>query len=114
MDEPTTAATGRPARTIMNDPGTDPDATVTVEVLRTGSVSIDRALAYEEATRHPMPETGWLRPANARRWVPVSTYLLTHPTGTMLSTLAGTGTSGPTPVATSAVFSPRSTRPASR
>jgi N-acyl homoserine lactone hydrolase len=64
---------------------TGPQATtVAVEILRTGSVSIDRALAYEESTRHPMPETGWFRPAEAREWVPVSAYLLHHPDGPVL------------------------------
>lgn len=84
MDSPTTEATRRTALKTTADTRTDPDTTVTVEVLRTGSVSIDRALAYEEATRHPMPETGWFRPADARRWVPVSAYLLTRPEGTIL------------------------------
>jgi glyoxylase-like metal-dependent hydrolase (beta-lactamase superfamily II) len=60
------------------------ETTVAVEILRTGSVSIDRALAYEESTRHPMPETGLFRPAEAREWVPVSAYLLHHPNGPVL------------------------------
>jgi glyoxylase-like metal-dependent hydrolase (beta-lactamase superfamily II) len=84
VDLSTPESTGGTARTTAIEAGEPPDATVTVEVLRTGSVSIDRALAYEEATRHPMPETGWFRPADARRRVPVSAYLLTHPTGTVL------------------------------
>jgi glyoxylase-like metal-dependent hydrolase (beta-lactamase superfamily II) len=64
---------------------TDPHATtVAVEILRTGSVSIDRAMAYEESTRHPMPETGLFRPAETREWVPVSAYLLHHPAGPIL------------------------------
>jgi glyoxylase-like metal-dependent hydrolase (beta-lactamase superfamily II) len=70
-------------RTMLS--ATDPQATtVAVEILRTGAVSIDRALAYEESTRHPMPETGWFRPAEAREWVPVSAYLLHHPDGPIL------------------------------
>ena len=69
-------------------------------VLKTGGVSIDRALASEEATHHPMPETGWSRPAETRLWVPVSAYLLTHPEGTVLSTLVGSVRSEQTPRAT--------------
>ncbi|WP_267643948.1 hypothetical protein [Haloarchaeobius amylolyticus] len=113
MDEPSTTATELQAKTNVSEPR-DPDVTVTVEVLRTGSVSIDRALAYEEATRHPMPETGWFRPADARRWVPVSAYLLTHPEGTVLVDTGGTETSGPTAVAISGSSSRRSTKPTSR
>ncbi|WP_226929200.1 N-acyl homoserine lactonase family protein [Halorubrum halophilum] len=64
-------------------PGSN-ESTVNIELLRTGSVSIDRALAYEEVTNHPMPETGWFRPAEKREWVPVSAYLLEHPTGVVL------------------------------
>lgn len=58
--------------------------TVTVEVLHTGSVAIDRSLAYEEETSHPTTETGRSRPDETRVWVPVSTYLIEHPEGTVL------------------------------
>jgi glyoxylase-like metal-dependent hydrolase (beta-lactamase superfamily II) len=86
---PVTATTATPQaqradKATRTRPDGAADVTVTVEVLRTGSVSIDRALAYEESTRHPMPETGWFRPADAREWVPVSAYLIDHPTGTVL------------------------------
>ena len=58
--------------------------TVTVQVLHTGTVTIDRALAYRESTIHPLPYTGWLRPRSARIDVPVSAYLLEHPSGPVL------------------------------
>lgn len=58
--------------------------TTTVHVLHTGEVNIDRSLAFRERTRHPMPYTGWLRPASKRMWVPVSAYLIEHPDGTVL------------------------------
>lgn len=84
MDNPATAKTERTGHSTAIDSTPDTATTVTVEVLRTGSVSIDRALAYEEKTRHPMPETGWFRPPEARRWVPVSAYLIEHPDGMVL------------------------------
>jgi glyoxylase-like metal-dependent hydrolase (beta-lactamase superfamily II) len=63
----------------------DPEqTTVTVDVLHAGAVGIDRSLAYEERTWHPVPETGWFRSDSKRIWVPVSAYLLSHPEGTVL------------------------------
>ena len=66
-------------------PSTEHDqTTVTVDVLHTGSVAIDRALAYEEQTWHPAPETGWFRSDSNRVRVPVSAYLISHPEGPVL------------------------------
>jgi len=55
-----------------------------IHVLHTGCVRIDRALAYRERTLHPMPYTGWMRPASTRVTVPVSAYLIEHPRGPVL------------------------------
>jgi len=55
-----------------------------IRILHTGSVRIDRALAYRERTLHPMPYTGWLRPQSARLTVPVSAYLVEHSRGPVL------------------------------
>lgn len=55
-----------------------------IHILHTGSVRFDRALAYRERTIHPMPYTGWLRPASARVTVPVSAYLIEHSHGPVL------------------------------
>ncbi|CAM3685762.1 N-acyl homoserine lactonase family protein [Cohnella lubricantis] len=55
-----------------------------IHILHTGYVRIDRALAYRERTLHPMPYTGWIRPASARITVPVSTYLIEHSNGPVL------------------------------
>lgn len=62
----------------------DESTGVPVRVLHTGSVTIDRALAFREETRHPAPHTGWLRPRSARIRVPVSAYLIEHPDGRVL------------------------------
>ncbi|WP_274363747.1 N-acyl homoserine lactonase family protein [Paenibacillus thermotolerans] len=58
--------------------------TANIHVLHTGQVYIDRALAFEEKTLHPLPFTGWLRPASKKSWVPVSSYLIEHPKGLLL------------------------------
>lgn len=58
--------------------------TTTVHVLHTGEVTIDRALAFREQTRHPMPYTGWFRSKKKRITVPVSSYLIDHPEGYVL------------------------------
>ncbi len=55
-----------------------------VHVWHTGEVYIDQALAFEEKSLHPMPYTGWLRPKIKKSWVPVSSYLIEHPKGTIL------------------------------
>ncbi|KAB1194654.1 MBL fold metallo-hydrolase [Haloferax sp. MBLA0076] len=68
-------ATERPVSTTQETTQT------TVHVFHTGAVNIDRALAFREQTRHPMPYTGWLRPKSKRMWVPVSAYLIDHPEG---------------------------------
>jgi len=66
-------------------PSIDPEqTTVTVDVLHTGAVAIDRALAYEERSWHPAPETGWFRSNSNRILVPVSAYLISHPEGPVL------------------------------
>jgi glyoxylase-like metal-dependent hydrolase (beta-lactamase superfamily II) len=53
-------------------------------VLHTGTVRIDRALAFRERTRHPAPYTGWFRPRSTRLTLPVSAYLVDHPDGLVL------------------------------
>ncbi|CAM2914521.1 N-acyl homoserine lactonase family protein [Paenibacillus sediminis] len=55
-----------------------------VHVWHTGEVYIDKALAFEEKSLHPIPYTGWLRPNRKKCWVPVSTYLIEHPKGMIL------------------------------
>ncbi|KOP65852.1 beta-lactamase [Bacillus sp. FJAT-18019] len=55
-----------------------------IHFLQTGYVRIDRALAYREHTFHPMPYTGWMRPASTRITVPVSAYLIEHSHGPVL------------------------------
>lgn len=55
-----------------------------VHVLHTGTVNIDRALAFRERTWHPAPYTGWFRPRSKRTSVPVSAYLIEHPDGLVL------------------------------
>lgn len=55
-----------------------------IHVLHTGSVNVDRALAFREKTLHPAPFTGYLRPKKWRMWVPVSAYLIEHPKGLIL------------------------------
>lgn len=57
---------------------------IDVRVFHTGSVYIDRALAFREKTLHPMPYTGWFRPKSKKLWVPVSVYLINHPDGLVL------------------------------
>lgn len=57
---------------------------VTVRILHTGSVTIDRALAFRERTWHPAPYTGWFRSRRHRIEVPVSAYLIEHPAGPIL------------------------------
>ena len=109
MDTSTTSTAGTVWTSQTAEDGAA-ESTVIFGVLKTGGVSIDRALASEEATHHPMPETGWSRPAETRLWVPVSAYLLTHPEGTVLSTLVGSVRSEQTPRATSGGSSPHSTR----
>ncbi|GIP40562.1 N-acyl homoserine lactonase family protein [Paenibacillus sp. J31TS4] len=56
----------------------------TIHIWHTGSVYIDQSLAFKEKTLHPAPFTGFLRPAEKKRWVPVSTYLIEHPKGRIL------------------------------
>ncbi|WP_166245415.1 N-acyl homoserine lactonase family protein [Paenibacillus turpanensis] len=55
-----------------------------IHILHTGTVQIDRALAYQERTLHPLPFTGWLRPASTRITVPVSSYIIEHSEGLVL------------------------------
>ncbi|MCA0972485.1 N-acyl homoserine lactonase family protein [Halobacillus litoralis] len=57
---------------------------VKVHVWHTGSVLIDRSLAYKENTLHPMPYSGWLRGKSKQIEVPVSTYLIEHPRANIL------------------------------
>ncbi|MEY7849018.1 N-acyl homoserine lactonase family protein [Natrarchaeobius sp. A-rgal3] len=57
---------------------------IRIHVLHTGSVYIDRALAFRERSLHPMPYTGWLRSNAKKLWVPVSAYLIDHPDGLVL------------------------------
>lgn len=71
----------RPTQTPITNP--DP-AEIAVHVLHTGSVYIDRALAFRERTLNPVAFTGWLRPASKKVWVPVSAYLIEHPDGLVL------------------------------
>jgi N-acyl homoserine lactone hydrolase len=56
----------------------------TIHVWHTGSVRIDRSLAFREKTLHPAPYTGFLRPSSCKTWVPVSSYLIEHPKGRIL------------------------------
>ena len=70
--------------TRVNRPDSREPTLTTIDVLRTGTVDVDRALAFRESTYHPAPWTGWLRPRSARIEVPVSTYLITHSEGTVL------------------------------
>jgi glyoxylase-like metal-dependent hydrolase (beta-lactamase superfamily II) len=65
------------------DTNTESD-TISVQVFHTGSVYIDRALAFREKTLHPMPYTGWFRSKSKKLWVPVSAYLIDHPDGLVL------------------------------
>ncbi|MDG5472482.1 N-acyl homoserine lactonase family protein [Jeotgalibacillus sp. ET6] len=55
-----------------------------VHILHTGRVRIDQALAYKEKSIHPAPYTGWFRGNEKKMWVPVSSYLIEHPTGYIL------------------------------
>ncbi|REE78641.1 glyoxylase-like metal-dependent hydrolase (beta-lactamase superfamily II) [Paenibacillus taihuensis] len=55
-----------------------------IHVWHTGEVYIDQSLAFREKTLHPLPYTGWLRPRAKKRWVPVSVYLIEHPSGLIL------------------------------
>lgn len=84
-DEPGTGpATGDGAATGDGRASESRPADVPVRVLHTGSVTIDRALAFREETVHPFPHTGWLRPNSARIRVPVAAYLIEHPDGLVL------------------------------
>lgn len=56
-----------------------------VHILHTGSVWIDRALAYKEKSLHPAPYTGWFRGIEKKMWVPVSSYLVEHSKGLVLA-----------------------------
>jgi N-acyl homoserine lactone hydrolase len=56
----------------------------TIHVWHTGSVHIDRSLAFREKTLHPAPYTGFLRSESCKTWVPVSAYLIEHPKGRIL------------------------------
>ncbi|WP_219836945.1 N-acyl homoserine lactonase family protein [Paenibacillus sp. R14(2021)] len=55
-----------------------------IHVWQTGSVRIDRSLAFREKTMHPAPYTGFMRSESCKTWVPVSTYLIDHPKGRVL------------------------------
>lgn len=55
-----------------------------VHIWHTGKAYIDRALAFQEKSLHPIPNTGWLRGKKYKIWVPVSSYLIEHPKGTIL------------------------------
>ncbi len=55
-----------------------------IHVWHTGSVYIDRSLAFKEKTWHPMPYSGWLRKMANKSWFPVSVYLIEHPKGNVL------------------------------
>jgi glyoxylase-like metal-dependent hydrolase (beta-lactamase superfamily II) len=87
MTERRSATQAAPVRTTPTTP-TTPATTTAVHVLHTGTVTVDRALAFRERTRHPAPYTGWFRPRAARIELPVSAYLIEHPEG---STLVDTG-----------------------
>lgn len=58
--------------------------TTKIHVWHTGSVYIDKALAFQEKTWHPIPYSGWLRKKENKSWFPVSTYLIEHPKGNIL------------------------------
>lgn len=58
--------------------------TTKTHIWHTGSVYIDRALAFKEKTWHPIPYSGWLRKRENKSWFPVSTYLIEHPKGKIL------------------------------
>ena len=77
----------RPTTRTTTPTPTDATAT-TVHVMHTGTVNVDRALAFRERTWHPAPYTGWFRPRAARIELPVSAYLIEHPAG---PTLVDTG-----------------------
>lgn len=87
MTEIRSATQSEPVRTPPTTSATRTTAT-TVHVLHTGTVNVDRALAFRERTWHPAPYTGWLRPRSARIELPVSAYLIEHPDG---PTLVDTG-----------------------
>lgn len=55
-----------------------------INIWQTGSVYIDKSLAFNEKTLHPAPYTGWFRGKSKKIWVPVSTYLVEHPKGNVL------------------------------
>ncbi|WP_255192286.1 N-acyl homoserine lactonase family protein [Natronobeatus ordinarius] len=68
----------------METPSSSGSEPISVHVFHTGSVYIDRSLAFREQSWHPIPYTGWLRPTSKKRWVPVSAYLIDHPDGLVL------------------------------
>ncbi|MDQ0297846.1 glyoxylase-like metal-dependent hydrolase (beta-lactamase superfamily II) [Salibacterium salarium] len=55
-----------------------------IHIWHTGSVYIDKSLAFNEKSWHPVPYTGWFRGQSKKIWVPVSTYLIEHPKGKVL------------------------------
>jgi glyoxylase-like metal-dependent hydrolase (beta-lactamase superfamily II) len=83
MTEIRSATQAESVRTTTATP-TPTTPTTTVHVLHTGTVNVDRALAFRERTWHPAPYTGWLRPRSARIELPVSAYLIEHPDGPTL------------------------------
>lgn len=73
-----------PERPLAESGSGTGSADVAVRTVHTGSVYIDRALAFRESTLHPVPYTGWFRANSKKLWVPVSAYLIDHPDGLVL------------------------------
>ena len=55
---------------------------IKVHVFHTGSVRVDQAIPYKE--QNPLAVTGFLRPKEKKIILPVSCYLIQHPSGNVL------------------------------
>lgn len=55
---------------------------IEVHIFHTGAVRVDRAVPYKE--RNPLAATGFLRPKEKQVVLPVSCYLIRHPSGNIL------------------------------
>lgn len=59
-------------------------AKITIHVMHTGLVKVDRALPFHGLDRNPLAFTGLFRSAKNQVTLPVSSYLIEHPKGLIL------------------------------
>lgn len=58
--------------------------TIQIHSFKTGMVEVDRALLYHQESTYPLAYTGLFRSPKHRVPIPVTSYLIQHPKGTLL------------------------------